>query len=66
MIPESLPLPSRLYFINYKHSGYLWRAYLGRSILEKTGIAGSTVDGGSMYPGKHCVSCCFLAKIKKK
>ena len=57
MIPESLPLPSRLYFINYKHSSYPSRAYLGRSILEKTGIASSTVDGGSMYPGKHCVSC---------
>lgn len=57
MIPESLPLPSRLYFINYEHSSYPSRAYLGSSILEKTGIAGSTVDGGSVYPGKHYVSC---------
>lgn len=35
MIPESLPLPSRLYFINYEHSGYPSRAYLGRSIWKR-------------------------------
>lgn len=47
-------------------NSYSWRAYLGRSILERTGISLSKVVGGSVYPGIHDIICWFSTSRDKE
>lgn len=55
MMPESLPHPVGCISLIMNYSGFTLQSLFGKVSGKRLELLVST-DGGSMYPGKHCVS----------